>query len=283
MIIMTSFLLSTFEKEDFSIMFRISKKNYLLLILFFFILYFLLIDTKVWYDFFTYDINAKDLTIDGRVARSKYVLSYYDVRILFGELYNYELILLPITFLPSLYFYNKFRKKLIKYVIGKTNNIKKYLLLLKLKVAIIPLIIFNVVFFYYILLSYLLRGLKTRPGANFEFLFAKDSVLSFFNNSTFWFLFLYWLSHILVIFCTSLLLTTLLDYNYNYVMVFIFFYLILYIGNRFITTYIGQYYQLDISTSWCINSQAYLYEIVRTYVYLIVIYFIFKLFKRKEF
>lgn len=58
--------------------------------------------------FFTYDINAQDLTIDGRVARSKYVLLYYDVGILFGELDIYELILFPIYFLPSLYFYNKF-------------------------------------------------------------------------------------------------------------------------------------------------------------------------------
>ena len=70
---------------------------------------FALIDVKVWYDFFTYDINAQDLTIDGRLARNKYVLSYYDVRILFGELYSYELIVLPMTLLPSLYYYNKFR------------------------------------------------------------------------------------------------------------------------------------------------------------------------------
>ncbi|MGX7111743.1 hypothetical protein [Gemella cuniculi] len=264
-------------------MFKISKKNYLFIIILFFILYFLLIDAKVWYDFFKFDINAQDLTIDGRIARNKYVLSYYDVGIIFTELYSYGLIILPIAFLPSLYFYNKFRKKLIKYAIGKTSNIKKYLLSLKFKVATIPLIIFNVIFFYYVLLSYIFRGLKTRPGANFEFLFAKDSILNFFNNSTFWFLFLYWLSHMLVIFFTSLLLTTLLDYNYNYISVFIFFYLILYIGNRFIMAYIGQYYQLDLSISWCVNPQAYLYEVIRTYIYLIVIYYMFRLFKRKEF
>ena len=264
-------------------MFKIPKKYYLLFILLFFVLYFALIDVKVWYDFFTYDINAQDLTIDGRMARNKYVLSYYDVRILFGELYSYELILLPMTLLPSLYYYNKFRRKIIKYIVGKSDKIKKYLFILKLKVSTIPLIIFNVIFFYYLLISYLLRGLKTRPGANFEFLFAKDSVLNYFNNSTFWFLFLYWISHMLVIFLTSLILTEILDYNYNYIRVFIFFYLILYIGNRFIITYIGQYYQLDIAISWCINSQAYFYEIIRTYIYLIFIYFIFKLFKRKEF
>lgn len=105
-------------------MFKIPKKYYLLFILLFFVLYFALIDVKVWYDFFTYDINAQDLTIDGRLARNKYVLSYYDVRILFGELYSYELIVLPMTLLPSLYYYNKFRRKIIKYIIGKSDKIK---------------------------------------------------------------------------------------------------------------------------------------------------------------
>lgn len=82
-------------------------KKMLMLSLIIVLVFFIFRDLKELIAFYKFDINAPDLTDDGRMLRNKFHASYYDPAILYSSLIKYILLILPMIISISLYFYSK--------------------------------------------------------------------------------------------------------------------------------------------------------------------------------
>lgn len=263
-------------------MLNIKKRNIVLLTLFFLVLCFVIHDLKELINFFKFDVNAQDLTADGVMLRNKFFASYYDLNILFPTLGVKTMqILLPIMFLVAMYYYNKNKNKVLKYAIGKSENVSKYLLKLKFKVAILPLIFYNSVILIYLIVSYVVTGWKLRPPG-FKQTFFEGTILHFADDSAFWYIFLLIITSAIYIVASVLLLTTIIDYKYNYIVIFIVYFLIIYLGNDFILMYIRKtiHFTVSMNTSLGLRQN---HELVLSYIYMAIVYIFFRITHKKEF
>lgn len=263
-------------------MLNIKKRNIVLLTLFFFIFCFVINDLKWLIEFIKFDVNAPDLTADGAMLRNKYFSSYYDLNILFPMLAGKTMqISLPVMFLVAMYYYNKNKNKVLKYTIGKSENVSKYLLKLKFKVAMLPLIFYNSVILIYLIFSYLVTGWQLRPPG-FKQTFFGGTILHFADNSAFWYVFLLIITSAIYIIASVLLLTTIIDYKYNYIVVFIVYFLTIYLGNDFILMYIRKtiHFTVSMNTSLGLRQN---HELVLSYIYMAIVYIFFRITHKKEF
>lgn len=260
----------------------IRKRNIILLTLFFILICFFMHDFRVLIGYINFDVNAPDLIGDGVMLRNKFHKSYYEPAILFPALHSNMTLLLPIMFLVAMYYYNKIKNKSIKYLIGKSKNVDKYLLRLKFKVAILPIIFLNSIILVYFFVSWYLTGLKTRPGSNFDNMFFKGTILNFADGSVIWYMFFLIVTSSIYILASTLLLTTILDYKYSYLVVFIVYFLTIYLGNDFIIMYIHRklYFTASQSTALGLFRN---YQLVVSYFYMAMVYIFFRLTHRKEF
>ena len=146
-------------------------KKILMLSLIIVLVFFIFRDLKELIAFYKFDINAPDLTADGRILRNKFHASYYDPAILYSSLIKYILLILPMIISISLYFYSKIKNKCLKHLIGKNKDIGREIFLLKIKLSILPVIYINIVIGGYTIVSFILTGFKIRQGANFNNIF----------------------------------------------------------------------------------------------------------------
>ena len=112
--------------------------------IFFLILYFVLRDLKELVEFYQFDTNALDLTADGVALRNRFFSSSYDPAVMYRAIIDYTILLLPLMIVVALYKYNKIKNKSFKYLIGKSKSINKYLLTLKIRVSLLPVVFFDV-------------------------------------------------------------------------------------------------------------------------------------------
>lgn len=261
----------------------IKKKSILLLIISFITIYFIVHDLQELIEFFEFDVNAPDLTIDGVEARNKYFGSYYDPSIMYHNFTVNTLVIFPLMFLVSLYYYNKIKSKNLKFLIGKTNNINKYLLQLKFKVAILPCMFYVIALTIYTFVSWYIRDLRVRPGADFSVYYLGDTILSFLNGSLYGHLFMLYFVGIIYIIATILFLTTIVDYNYNYIIVAFLYFVIMSIANDFIIMYVSRYLGLDASYRMLAIGSWKNIQIIISYIYMVLIYIFFRFTHKKEF
>ncbi|ERK59987.1 hypothetical protein HMPREF1983_00341 [Gemella bergeri ATCC 700627] len=185
--------------------------------IFFLILYFVLRDLKELVEFYQFDTNALDLTADGVALRNRFFSSSYDPAVMYRAIIDYTILLLPLMIVVALYKYNKIKNKSFKYLIGKSKSINKYLLTLKIRVSLLPVVFFYIVLLIYTVVSYILTGFKVRKGANFDDFVPENNIFSFVNGSFFGYIVLLVVFTGMYIFFTTMLLITLIDYGYNYI------------------------------------------------------------------
>lgn len=261
----------------------LNKRNILFLLLMYLLMQFALMDLRELIEFFQFDVNAPDLTADGTMLRNKYFSSYYDPAIMYATIIKYQFLLLPLIIFISLYYYNKIKSKSLKYVIGKSENINKYLMNLKFKIMVLPVVFFFTVELIYTAVSWYLTGLRVRKGANFEYFFPDNTVLHFLDNSLGGYYIALAVFATLYIAMTMFVLTEIIDYGYSYIYVGIAYCIIMYIVNDFVIAYVT--YLLAPATSYFMLMRGILsnIELVISFVYLVAIYLFFKLTHRKEY
>lgn len=126
--------------------------------------------------FFTFDINAPDLAnVNGDEIKQHVINSMlsYDV-----SLFNfsfYQSFALPIIILITVYNYYNIKNRMVKYNIGKNKLYSGELLILKSTCALIPVVIFLLVYLTVILVSAFSSGFSY---SNLETDFSNDSILS---------------------------------------------------------------------------------------------------------
>lgn len=248
----------------------------------FLLIFFFLRDFKELIEFWKFDINASDLTGDGTMLRNEFFSSYYDPAVLFNFLVNSMVLVFPIIFAVSLYYYNKLRTKCLKYLIGKSRNINKYFKSLKIKISLLSVFYIYVVLLAYTLASYIITGFNVREGADFDNWFFPTSIVSFVNGSFYKFLILYYLVVGIYTFLTSMLLFTIVDYGYNYIYVAISYILLTYVVEDFVIMYISRYLRPSGSLTWLAGADLNRTTFI-TYIYMLIIYIMFRITHKKEY
>ena len=257
-------------------------KKMLMLSLMIVLVFFIFRDLKELIAFYKFDINASDLTADGRMLRNKFHASYYDPAILYSSLIKYILLILPMIISISLYFYSKIKNKCLKHLIGKNKDIGRVIFLLKIKLSILAVIYINIVIGGYTIVSFILTGFKIRQGANFNNIFLETNIFSFINGSFPKYLVLYIIGISTFIFFLTMLLLTITDYGYNYIHVILGYILLTYVVNDFFIMYISQNVSPLGSLFW-LGGRARNITTFISYIYMILIYLSLRFTKRKEF
>lgn len=125
--------------------------------------------------YFTFDVNAPDLTINGYEAKNSFINSILSYDISLFNFSFYQSFIFPIIIVVMAYDYYNIKNRMVKYNIGKNKLYSKELFTLKLVCALMPVVIFLLVYLIIILVSIFLSSFSY---TNLESEFSKYSILN---------------------------------------------------------------------------------------------------------